>query len=63
MQKCDHTGTQVYVRRTNPDGSIQYAIQCLQCLQLVKLPKHSGKLFIKHSEIPSGETIYTEVTP
>ena len=63
MQQCNHDGVLVYVRRTNTDNSIQYAIQCLDCLQLVKLKKHDGKLFIKHSEIPHGETIYAEVQP
>lgn len=62
MQHCQHDGELIYVRRINPDQSIQYAIQCPKCLQLVKLAKHQGKLFIKHSEIPAGETIHAEVS-
>ena len=63
MQKCDHSGPLRYVRRTNPDNSIQYAVQCAQCFELVKLDKHGGRLFIKHNEIPHGRAIYAEVKP
>ena len=62
MQNCNHENTQ-YVRRTFPDGTVHYGIQCLDCLDIIKTDRHEGKLFIKHNEIPAGSVIHDWVNP
>lgn len=63
MQDCNHYGALRYARRVNPDGSIQFCVQCSRCFDTVKTAKHGGKLFIKHKEIPPGVLICDWIDP
>lgn len=57
-RECDHIGYEQYVRRAFSNGTVHYGIQCENCQRMVKHPRHNGKLFIKHSEIPPGYDIH-----
>lgn len=55
---CDHVGFLRYARRTFNNGTQHYCVQCSNCRKVVKHSRHKGKLFIKHSEIPTGYQIH-----
>lgn len=56
---CELTGNQNrYTRRTFSNGAIHYCIQDMNTLDLVKSPRHEYRPFIRHDEVPAGETIY-----
>lgn len=55
---CDHNGFLRYARRTFSNGTVHYCVQCQNCRSVVKTKKHGGKLFIKHSEVPTGYQIH-----
>ena len=55
---CDHVGFLRYARRKFQNETIHYCVQCSQCGKVVKTKRHGGKLFIKHSEIPTGYQIH-----
>lgn len=63
MSDCDHSGRRVYARRTYPNGSIHICVQCLECLDLVKLPEHGNRAFIKPAEVPAGKAIHDWIKP
>jgi len=58
MHDCDHADRQQYVRFTRENSTTHYAVYCHKCAKLVKSKAHNGKLLIKHSEIPSGRTVF-----
>lgn len=47
-----------YTRRVFANGTIHYCIQNTLTLDLVKHPRHEHRPFIRHDEIPPGETVY-----
>lgn len=55
---CDHVDFLRYARRKFENGAIHYCVQCSNCGKVVKTKRHNGKLFIKHSEIPTGYQIH-----
>lgn len=55
---CDHVDFLRYARRKFENGAIHYCVQCSNCSKVVKTKRHNGKLFIKHSEIPTGYQIH-----
>lgn len=40
-----------------------FGAQCLDCLSMVKLERHGGKLLIKADEIPENAPIYPWIDP
>lgn len=60
MTVCEHS-KQVYVRAVI-DKRSHYGVQCTECLEIIKTEKHGFRPWIKHSEIPLGETIYAMET-
>lgn len=56
---CEHFGHRVYARRTFSNGSVHVCVQCLNCLQVVKMPEHGNRPWIRKDEIPSGFVIHT----
>lgn len=56
--RCNHQDSLVYVRRTKEVGEVHYAVQCTECLDIVKTERHNFRPYIKHSEIPTGYVIY-----
>lgn len=61
MRDCDHSSHLVYARRTLPNGSTHFCVQCLKCLDTVKLAEHDFRPFIRVKEIPAGQPIYDYV--
>jgi len=59
MNDCDHQGKKIYAKRTMPNGAIQYCVQCLSCLDVVKMPEHGNRPYITHLEIPEGRAVHT----
>ena len=61
---CELTGNRYrYTRRIFTNGAIHYCIQDTETLDLIKSPQHDYRPFIRHDEIPPGETIYRWVDP
>lgn len=58
MQKCNHKDFLRYARREFSNGTVHYCVQCKNCGEVVKIKRHNYKLFIKHSEIPTGYQIH-----
>ena len=58
MSDCDHKLARQYARRVFSNGSVHFCVQCTKCLDLVKLPEHSYRPFIRPDEIPIGRTIH-----
>lgn len=59
MFDCDHSDSQYkYTRLISVKGAVHYAVFCLTCAKLVRTAKHGGRLLIKHSEIPTGQSIH-----
>lgn len=58
MHDCDHNGSRVYARRRLPDGSIHICVQCVRCLQLVRLPEHNNRPYLSLAEVPAGRSVY-----
>lgn len=63
MGDCDHVGRRLYVRRTFSNGSTHICVQCMRCLDLVKLAEHNHRPFIKPNEVPPGRAIHDWVSP
>lgn len=59
---CNHTRWQ-YCRRALQDGTQHFGAQCLDCLLVIKLARHGGKLWIKPADIPASETIHAWIDP
>lgn len=58
MRDCDHVGHRVYAERSFSNGSVHYCVQCTRCLQVVKLPEHGNRPFIRRDEIPADKAIH-----
>ena len=58
MEPCDHIGRRLYTRRTFSNGTTHICVQCSHCLQLVKLPEHGMRPFIRLDEVPQGKQIH-----
>lgn len=63
MRDCDHQGSRLYVRRVFSNGSFHICVQCMRCLDLVKLPEHNYRAFIKPHEVPPGRAIHDWIKP
>lgn len=55
---CDHVGHRVYARRVFKNGTVHHCVQCTKCLNVIKLPKHGDRPWIRQDEIPEGVTIH-----
>lgn len=55
---CDHVGHRVYARRIFNNGTIHHCVQCLICLQVVKLQEHDNRPWIRLDEVPAGKMIH-----
>lgn len=58
MRDCDHEGARRYVRRVFSNGTVHICVQCTRCLDLVKMPEHDNRPFIKPGEVPPGRSIH-----
>ena len=58
MHDCDHVGHRVYARRVFANNTVHFCVQCLKCLQVVKMPEHDNRPFIRAEEIPPGRAIH-----
>lgn len=57
MNDCNHTGARVYVRRALPDSTVHICVQCAACLELLKLPQHKYRPYLRLADVPSGQAI------
>lgn len=58
MHDFDHAGHRVYARRTFKNGTVHFCVQCLKCLNVVKLHEHGSRPWIRADEIPAGRKIH-----
>ena len=54
---CQHQRWQ-YCRRVFSSGTVHFGAQCLDCLQIVKLDRHQGRLWLKPEDIPANAPIH-----
>ena len=62
LGECDHHRWQ-YCRRTTPAGAQFFGAQCLDCLTIIKLDRHGGKLALKPADIPANAPIHAWIDP
>lgn len=55
---CDHTGSRQYARRKFSNGSWHICVQCLKCHDVVRLPEHNMRPFLRLDEVPRGKLIH-----
>lgn len=58
MSTCSHSGTRRYARRTFQSGSVHICVQCMDCLEVLRLDRHDGRPWIRLDEVPPGEVIH-----
>lgn len=59
---CRHERWQ-YCRRKFSNGTLHFGVQCLDCLAVIKLEKHSQKLWLKPEDIPVHAPIHAWIDP
>ena len=59
MSGCDHQTTLLYTRRVFADGTHYICVQCPICLDLVKLPEHDNKAYLKLTDVPPTAAVHT----
>ena len=62
QESCAHERWQ-YCRRILQNSTHHFGIQCLDCLSIIKLDRHVGKLWIKPEDIPSNAPIHAWIDP
>lgn len=60
INQCPHERWQ-YCRIILSNGSPLFAIQCLDCLECLKAPRHNHKLWLKAKDIPENAPIHAYI--
>jgi hypothetical protein len=58
MSICSHDGERRYTRRVFANGTVHICIQCMDCLDVVLIPLHNMRPWIRLDEVPAGQIIY-----
>lgn len=62
MNPCKHLNRR-YTRRVFSNGSTHICVQCLDCLNVVKLPEHGDRPFLRLDEVPFDQKIHEWIDP
>lgn len=62
MSNCAHLRWQ-YCRRVFSNGSQHFGCQCMDCLSIIKIERHAGKLWLKPDDIPENSPIHAWIDP
>lgn len=63
MQHSCHHSRWHYCRRVLTDGTTHFGAQCLDCIDIIKLDSHDGRLWIKPEDIPANAPIHAWIDP
>ena len=59
---CHHSRWQ-YCRRVFSNGTTHFAAQCLDCMDIIKMDRHQGRLWLKPEDIPANAPIHAWIDP
>lgn len=61
-EPCQH-GRWQYCRRILQNHTHHFCVQCMDCLSIIKIERHAGKLWLKPDDIPENSPIHAWIDP